>query len=87
MKNLRASNLLAGMIDKAKLPVGHVPNKNIEVDVRYRAEDNKVIILFNAPIDNLQQTPEGAVALAKALLEGAKRLNPTVVEGITWSTT
>jgi hypothetical protein len=48
-------------------------------------EANQTVrIAFWPKIDNLTQTSAQAVALAKALLEGAKRLDPKSVEGVTW---
>lgn len=61
-------------------------DRPVEIDVRYIRDRNIVGIYFNQKINNVVQQPAQAVALAKALLEGAKALDPKSVEGITWPT-
>jgi hypothetical protein len=56
----------------------------VEVEVLVNEANQTVRIAFWPKIDNLTQTSAQAVALAKALLEGAKRLDPKSVEGVTW---
>lgn len=44
----------------------------------------KVVMEFSRPISNTVSSPEEAVGIAKALLEGAQLLEPTVVQGFLW---
>lgn len=63
----------------------------LQSDVQYlnirhgiNPEARKVVMEFSRAITNTVSSPEEAVGIAKALLEGAQLLEPTCVEGFLW---
>lgn len=62
-------------------------DKPLEIGVQYHPDGKRLAIIFNYPTQNVVQHPHQAVALAKALLAGAQRLDPNSTEGFTWPTT
>lgn len=60
------------------------PSVNVQSEVLVNETTRKVGLHFWPKIDNLQMDAPTAVAMARAMLEGAKRLDPASVEGLTW---
>ena len=76
------------MTASGKSPAAHIgdqaPDLNVQLEVFVNEATRKVMTKFSYKIDNLNSSPVQAVELAKALLTGAKKLDPATTEGITW---
>jgi len=56
----------------------------IECRIGRNPEAGKVLMAYNRKIDNVSFAPAAAVETAKALLEEARALDPTSVQGVSW---